>query len=184
MGLAAVAVAVAIAVVAGWSVAGSASTGRSCFVEIERGRGAVIACEYPTRLSEVERRELRSLTRDMLQDARCLVSIRIERREVEAALAAVDLVFEAPPQPIACEIVTPDTVYPITGTFAPRVVFQNGAAVDAAPGLADVAGVPGYLAWPVVQYVNRSGSIRDGMLRAINDYRAYYEAQRTMARRR
>lgn len=158
--------------------------GRDCFTEIERGRGPVIACEFPTRLTEEERRDLKGLTRDMLRDARCVVAIRIDRAQIEAALAAPDLVFEAPPQPVTCEIDTAETAYPITATFAPRVVFQGGEAVQATPGLADVAGVPSYLAWPVVQYVNRSGSIRDGMLRIINGYRAHYEARRIMAGRR
>ncbi len=166
------------------TAARAAPAGRDCVAEIERGRGPVIVCEFPTRLTDEERRDLKGLTRDMVQDVRCVVSIRIERAQVEAALAAPDLVFEAPPQPVACEVDTADTVYPITATFAPRVVFQGGDAVQATPGLAQVAGVPGYLAWPVVQYVNRSGSISDGMLRIINGYRAHYEARRIMAGRR
>ena len=166
------------------SAVGAAPAGRDCFAEIERGRGPMIACEFPTRLTEEERRDLGRLTRDMLRDARCVVAIRIDRAQIEAALAAPDLVFEAPPQPVTCEIDTADMAYPITATFAPRVVFQGGEAIEATPGLADVAGVPSYVAWPVVQYVNRSGSIRDGMLRIINGYRAHDEARRIMAGRR
>lgn len=168
---------------AGWC-ATAAAAGRDCFAEIERGRGPVLTCKFPTRLTDDEKRDLRSLTRDVLLDARCVVSISIERDQVTTALTATDLEFAALPQPVTCEVVTADKVYPITGTFAPRVVFRDGEAVEATPGLADVVGVPGYLAWPVVQYVNRSGSIRDGMLQAINGYRAYHAARRTMAGRR
>lgn len=113
-----------------------------------------------------------------------MVAIAIERAQVEAALQAPDLVFEAAPQPVACEVSTTEKAYQITATFAPRVVFRAGEAVEATPGLAGVVGVPNYLAWPVVQYVNRSGSIRAGMLEAINNYRAAHQARRTMAGRR
>lgn len=161
-----------------------ASTSRNCFTEIERGRGQMITCEFPTRLTEEERRELRSLTRDMVHDASCFVSVSIDRAQVSAALVAENLEFTAPPQPVTCEVSTADKIYPITGTFTPRIVFQAGEAVQGTPGLADVAGVPGYLSWPVVQYVNRSANVRDGMLRVINGYRAYHLARQTMAGRR
>jgi hypothetical protein len=81
-----------------------------------------------------------------------------------------DNVFTSPPQPVTCTIDTAKGALTITGTFAPRVVFKGGIAVEGSPGLADVEGVNGYLAWPVIQYVNRSARIRDGMLGMINAY--------------
>lgn len=178
------AIAGSVAIAAGTISVHAASAGRDCFVEIERGRGPVLSCEFPTRLTEQERADLKRLTREMVQDAQCVVSINIERSQVTAALLADHLEFVAPPQPVACEVFTPDKVHQITGTFAPRVRLQAGEVVEGTPGLANVVGVPSYLAWPVIQYVNRSASVRDGMLRVINGYRAYYQAKRTMAGRR
>ena len=148
--------------------AASGAAGRDCFREIERGRGPDIVCEFPTRLTDDERRDLRRITRDLLLDANCVVSIRIQRRDLDAALAAEDEVFEAPPQPVRCEIATRERVVPITGTFTPRVTFAAGRAVEATPGLDGVEGVPAMLAWPVLQSVTRAGSIQDGMIAAIN----------------
>ncbi len=145
---------------------------RRCFTELAQGKARDIVCEYPAIMTEQERTDLRKLTRDYLQDARCMVSISIERARVAQALVAPDLVFDVPPQPVKCELVTKDSVIPITGTFAPKVTIKGGEVVHATPGLGNVVGVNSYLAWPVVQYVNRAPSIRTEMVRMINQYRA------------
>lgn len=139
-----------------------------CFQQLFHGTGSEIACKFPTRLTEKEREELKRATRDMLKDAVCTVDIRIERRLVDEAMAAGDHVFEAPPQPVLCEITAPDRVFPIKATFAPRIVFRGGTAVEGSPGLANVTGVPTPLAWPAVAYVNKSATIRTNMLQIIN----------------
>lgn len=144
---------------------------QNCLHELATGRGPEIVCQYPAWLADQERNDLRRITREMLQDARCMVSIRIDRRVVEEALRQPDHVFVAPAQPVTCEIVTKDSSFPITGTFAPKVVFKAGRAVEGSPNLANVQGVNRYLAWPVVQYVNSSSYIRGEMLRMINLYR-------------
>lgn len=145
---------------------------RRCFTELAQGKSRDVVCDYPAIMTDEERTDLRKLTRDYLQDARCVVSIRIERARVAQALVAPDLVFDVPPQPVKCEITTKDSVVPITGTFAPKVTMKGGEAIHATPGLGNVAGISSYLAWPVVQYVNRAPSIRKEMLRMINLYRA------------
>lgn len=145
-----------------------------CFQQIEHNRGGEVACTFPTRLTEAEKADLKRITREMLMDARCTVAIRVERRLIDEALAAADHVFAAPPQPVTCELETREKVVTITGSFAPRVEFAAGLAIDASPGLGQVEGVPAVLSWPVVQYVNRSKSIREGMLAVINAYRAHY----------
>jgi hypothetical protein len=144
----------------------------NCFWELARGQGSELVCAYPAGLAEQERSEQRRLTRERLQDARCTVSIRIARAVVARALNEPDHVFQAPPQPVVCEITTRTKPFTIEATFAPRVVIKDGIAVDATPGLADVTGVNGYLAWPVVQYINRSATVRGGMLEMINSYLA------------
>lgn len=142
----------------------------NCFWQLAHGRGTDLVCEHKAWITEEERADLKKLTRELLQDVRCTVSINIKRVLVDDALELTDHVFQAPPQPVACEIATKDSAIPITGTFAPRVVIKEGRAVEATPGLADVKGVTGVLSWPVVQYVNRSPGIRAEMLRMINLY--------------
>ena len=143
-----------------------------CLAALARASTAEISCEYIALLTDSERADMQSLTRGLLQDASCRVQVRIARNLVKPALTAADYDFTAPPQPVACEIKTEKSVVPLTGTFAPHVVFMAGEAVEATPGLADIKGVNSYLAWPVVQYVNRSPGIRRDMLAIINAYKA------------
>jgi hypothetical protein len=164
---------VALVAVAPVEAAGPAKPAvRNCFQELAKGKGPDLVCEYPAWLADKEREDLRRLTRDMLQDARCVVSIRIARSLVTRALSEPDHTFDAPPQPVACEIATSDKSIPIAATFAPRVVIKDGVAVDATPGMANVTGVNSYLAWPVVEYVNRSATVKTEMLKMINAYLA------------
>lgn len=145
-----------------------ATPSQNCFRELSRGSGPELVCEHPAWLTEQERADLKRITREMLQDASCLVSIRIARHLVDTAMTTPDNTFEAPPQPVSCQIKTKESAITITGTFAPKVVFKGGRAVEATPGLANVEGVNGYLAWPVVQYVNRAPGIQKEMLAMIN----------------
>ena len=116
---------------------------------------------------------MRRLTRERLQDASCRVSVRISRDLVQPSLTEANHVFNAPPQPVVCTIMTRDGTFDVTGTFAPQVMFKDGVAVTASPGLANVEGVSRYLAWPVVQYVNHAPGIRREILSVINAYRAH-----------
>lgn len=148
--------------------ASSAPPEQTCFRQLADSSRRDIDCEHPAWLTDQERADLRRVTRDMLHDASCLVTVRIARGAVDAAITKPDNTFQSPPQPVACEIKTKDGAITITGTFAPKVVFKDGRAVEATPGLADVQGVNSYLAWPVVQYVNRSPGIQKEMLAMIN----------------
>lgn len=156
---------------------------RRCFAELAQGKSRDVVCEYPALLTDEERDGLVKVTRGYLKDAHCTISIRIERARVAQAIFAPDLVFEVPPQPVKCEIETSGAVVPITATFAPRVVMRGGDAVEATPGLGNVQGINSYLAWPAVEYVNRSASIREHMLRMINQYRNMAAAARPAASR-
>jgi hypothetical protein len=144
----------------------------SCFAALGRSGDPHINCTHQTWMTPQEQADVRRLTRDYVLDAKCKVQVSIPRSDVEAALAASDRVFAAPPQPVICEIITSGGPMPIAATFAPNVVFKDGFAVSATPGLANVTGVNSYLAWPVVEYVNRSATIGDEMVRMINAYRA------------
>lgn len=147
-----------------------------CLAQLTVGDAKEIVCEVPLRMGEKEIADLKRVTRDVFQEAQCTLTVRIQRQLVSDAVVKADHVFEAPPQPVACEVKTAKKVYPVRFSFAPRVVIREGIAVEASPGMADVSGVPSVLSWPVVQYVNRSGTVRDGMLQVINAYRKRFGA--------
>lgn len=143
-----------------------------CLNALSDAGSPAISCSYRAELTQDERTDIRRLTRDILQDATCRVEVKIDRAIVAPALGKADYEFTAPPQPVSCEITTNTTVITIAGTFAPTVTFKNGVAVEGSPGLANVTGVNAYLAWPVVQYVNRAPGIRRDMLAMINAYKS------------
>ena len=141
-----------------------------CWYQFFDAVGPRIACSFPAIMEDKDRAEIRKLTRDVLQDARCAVTIDIERAPVEDAVKSPDTTFTVPPQPVACEIVTGRGKLSVTFTFAPKIQIKAGTAVKATPGMDHVSGVNSWLAWPVVVYINASGSIQDVMLRVVNAY--------------
>lgn len=144
----------------------------SCFQALRASSGARLVCKHDAWMTDQERDDLEKLTRGFLLDARCSVSVNMEQRLVDEAMVASDRVFEAPPQPVTCLLQTSQGPMTIGGTFAPRVVFKDGFAVDASPVLANVTGVNSYLAWPVVAYVNAAPPIKSEMTAMINLFRA------------
>ena len=156
----------------------AAGTMRDCFVDLERGNSPDIVCEFPIQPSAAEREELAKQTSGYLKDVNCTVSIRIERALIATAIATPDYLFQAPPQPVACNVTMPgrtegattmpDQIIPITGTFAPKVTIKDGVGIQATPGLANVQGVSRIISLPVVAYVNRAGFLREGMLKTVN----------------
>lgn len=177
----------AVPAAAGPGRAAAANAPTDCFADLMTGRSAEIVCQFPVRMTELERAELEKTTRGYFKSATCEVSIRIDRALVNVTVDAVDHVFQAAPQPVTCEVTAhlsekePPQTFPITGTFAPRVVLKDGKAVEATPGLGNITGVPRVLSWPVETWVNRGATVRDGMLQIIN---AWLDHMRTKAPRR
>lgn len=147
---------------------------RDCFDELENGTNSEFTCKYPVALAEQERADLKRITREYLQDVTCSVSVRIDRALVERAVQDIDYVFQSPPQPVACDVKTSKSTVHITATFAPRVTFKAGQAVEGTPGLENIQGVTRILSWPVKQYVNRAPHVRNTMLLIINAYRKHW----------
>ena len=150
------------------------SLGR-CLTALADTSTADVACTYEAVLTVDERRDMQRITRGLLVDAGCVVAVRVARDKLASALARdANTTFEAPTQPVTCEIKTSRGDLHLKGTFAPKVVFKDGTAVSATPGLASVEGVNSALAWPVVQYVNRSPGIGRQMIEIINAYRGRF----------
>lgn len=141
-----------------------------CLAQLTEGTGEEIACAFPAVMSRADRKSIRDLTRQIFRDAHCVVQVKFPRKIVEDALAKPDSTLETPPQDVACEVVTTKGRLPVKFTFAPLVEFQDGRAVTATPGMANVTGVNSWLAWPVVAYVNSSNTIETIMLRVVNAY--------------
>ena len=145
---------------------------RNCFYQLLEDTSPQIDCEHPAWLTDDEKADLKKLTRDYLHDARCTIKIVIERAKIDTALVASDATFESPPQPMTCVLTTKGGETTITGTFAPKVIFKDGIAIQATPGLANIGGINAYLAWPVVHYINNAQRIGEPMKLMINAYRA------------
>jgi hypothetical protein len=143
-----------------------------CFTEVETGTGPEIACLFPMQPSPDERVELEKGSRGYVKDFNCRLTVRIARAEIDRALAAVNYIFKSPAQPVVCTITTYKSSFDVTATFAPEVTFKDGTAVSATPGLGNVQGITRVISWPVVQFVNRWPSVREGMLTIINAYKA------------
>jgi hypothetical protein len=152
----------------------AAQTPADCFETFTKGVGAEISCNFPTRMTDKERDEVRSITRGMLTDASCVVAIKIERSLLNQALTASDLVFTSAPQPVTCDLETAKGALKISGSFAPKITFKDSQAVDATPGLSDVKGVTRVISLPVELWVNRGSTVREGMIKVVNAYKMQY----------
>ena len=149
-----------------------------CFEEFLNGTSEEIACVFPTRMSDDEKAEAEKYTRGLLKDASCAVQVRLPRKLIADALAATgDHIFEAPAQKSHCEVVTSKATFPVDMTFAPKVTFKDGIAVEATPNLDNVTGVPKALWWPVAYWVNASSMIEDATLKIVNAVKRRYGTQ-------
>lgn len=156
--------------------------GPDCFEQFLEGTGEEIACIFPTRMSADEKSEAEKYTRGLLKDASCEVRIKLPRKLVADALAATgDHVFEAPEQKSHCEVVTSKATFPVDMTFAPKVTFKEGVAVEATPNLDNVTGVPKALWWPVAYWVNSSNMIEETTLKIVNAVKRRYGTQQAKA---
>ena len=143
---------------------------RDCFWQLSHGRGERIDCDFPVRMTPEELKKVQDLTRGVLVDARCNMVVSIERAKITEAINTPDHVFLPPPQPVTCHIETTKVNFPLEFTFQPRVVFKDGKAVKATPGMSADARATRMLSWPVRQWVNSSDDIETAMIRIINLY--------------
>lgn len=144
----------------------------NCFSALRQSGQTRLVCQHKAWMTGDEKADFVKLTRGYLLDATCLVSVDMDRAIIDEAMVASDRVFELPPQPVSCSLTTSGGPMTISGTFAPKVTFKDGFAIDATPGLGNVTGVNSYLAWPVVAYVNSAMRIKGEMAAMINAFRA------------
>ncbi len=147
---------------------------RDCFWQLTEGRADTIDCDFPVRMTPIELKKVRELTRGVLIDAHCNMVVSIARRLVTEAIDTPDHIFEPPPQPVNCTIETTKRAFPIAFSFRPRVIFKDGRAIEATPGMAAPTRATRVLSWPVRKWVNTSDEIEDAMIRIINAYLKRY----------
>jgi hypothetical protein len=166
----------------GTAAAGAAQTPlqqeADCWAQFMESDSKEISCAFPALMEEEDRAKIEKLTRKLFKDASCQITIKLERALIDDAVKTPDLSFVTPPQPVSCEVKSSRGDLPVTFTFAPKIEIKGGKAVKASPGMGNVVGVNSWLAWPVVAYINGSGSIQDVMLRVVN---AYLERKREHA---
>lgn len=155
----------------------AAAAETDCFEQLEHGSAPEIACLVPLALSETEQAELEKGSRGYVKNVACSLTVRIPRRDIEAAITARDTTFQSPEQPVVCSVTTHKSTFDITATFAPRIVIKGDKATEASPGLANVKGITRVISWPVVQFVNRWPSVTSSMLKIVDAYRAHRRAK-------
>ena len=169
----------AAGLLAGLPATGTAAADRTpaqmeadCWYQFMEADSPQISCAFPALMEKEDRDSVRKLTREVFKDARCEVTIKLERALIDAAVKEPDIVFKSPPQPVACTVETSKGKLPIKFTFAPKIDIKAGKAVKATPGMEGVTGVNSWLAWPVVAYINASDQIENVMIRVVNAYLA------------
>ena len=147
---------------------------RDCFWQLTKGNGDKIECDFPVRMTEAELKKVQEITRGVLKDAHCNMAVDIDRKLIQAAMDNADHVFEPPAQPVTCQIMTTKKDFSLNMHFKPRVIFKQGKAIEATPGMGATARTTRVISWPVRKWVNSSDEIEDAMVRIINAYLKQY----------
>lgn len=143
--------------------------GDACLDDLRDEDASTIACDLPFILPDREREAMSQLTAGFLLDAACVVNVDIGRRSLVGALLNEDL-LAIPRQPVNCEIATEGEPLMTRFTLSPQVWFEDGRAVRANPGMDDLVGLPNLVGRLIMDWVNKSGTIEDAMVDAVNDY--------------
>jgi len=147
---------------------------RDCFWQLTKGNNDRIKCDFPVRMTPTELKKVTELTRGVLKDAECNMVVDIDRKLVHDAMYTPDHIFEPPPQPVTCNIVTTKKEFSLDFHFTPKVTFKDGTAITATPGMGASTRATRVISWPVRKWVNTSDEIEDAMVRIVNAYLKRY----------
>ena len=154
--------------------AGANNIERDCFWQLTKGNSDKIKCDFPVRMTAEELKKVQDITRGVLQNAHCNMTVDIDRKLVNDAMYNSDHIFETPEQPVICQIITSKKDFSLNMHFKPRVVFKDGKAIKATPGMGATTRTTRAISWPVRKWVNTSNEIEDAMIRIINAYLKQY----------
>jgi len=115
-----------------------------------------------------------------LGDARCRVDFEVSQQSLVNALTLPKYKLRLPKHEVKCIVERGENVTPINLALAPKLKFQQGKAVEAALGVADVE-APALLKgaiWTVVKMEATFGIFQDDILREVNKFVAKKCAKR------
>jgi len=140
-----------------------------CVEELRAGQSEWIKCYGAFETDANAQAELSSQTFDMVRNAKCGGTIRVQRIALMNALAS-NGILDLDPQQVLCSITTTGDSEPqVTITLAPRVFFQGKRIVDISPRLMKITNFPDFVVAPL-RSAAESQYVRDQLVKGLNTY--------------
>jgi hypothetical protein len=147
----------------------AAPKGDQCLEELKAGQSAWIECYGAFETDADAQAELSRQTFDMVRNAKCGGTIRVQRVALTHALAD-NGVLQLDPQEVLCSITTTgDSTPQVTITLAPKVFFQGKRIVDISPRLMKITNFPDFVVAPL-RSAAESGFVRNQLAKGLNTY--------------
>jgi hypothetical protein len=140
-----------------------------CLEELRASQSAWIECYGAFETDANAQAELSRQTFDMVRNAKCGGTIRVQRSALTNALAG-NGVLELDPQEVLCSITTTgDSAPQVTITLAPKVFFRAQRIVDISPRLMKITNFPDFVVAPL-RSAAESEFVRSQLARGLNVY--------------
>ena len=140
-----------------------------CVEELKTGQSEWIECRGAFETDAGAQEELAKQTFDMVRNARCGGTIRVQRAALMKALAR-NGILELDPQDVLCSVDTKGDFAPqVTLTLAPRVLFQGKRIADISPNLVRVTNFPEFMMGPL-RSAAESEFVRKQLVKGLNTY--------------
>ena len=147
----------------------SAPAGDQCVEELKSGHSEWIECRGGFETDASAQGELARQTFDMVKNARCSGTIRVQRAALMSALGR-NAVLELDPQQVVCIVDTKGDFAPqVTLTLAPKVLFQGNRIADISPNLVRITNFPEFMMGPL-QSAAESEFVRKQLVKGLNTY--------------
>ena len=147
----------------------SAQPAEQCVEELRTGQSEWIECRGAFEADASAQEELAKQTFDMVRNARCGGTIRVQRAALMSALAR-NGILELDPQDVLCSVDTKGDFAPqVTLTLAPRVLFQGKRIADISPNLVRVTNFPEFMMGPL-RSAAESEFVRKQLVKGLNTY--------------
>jgi hypothetical protein len=147
----------------------AAPTADQCVEELRSGQSEWIQCYGAFETDASAQGELAKQTFDMVRNARCGGTIRVQRAALMSALAR-NAILELDPQDVLCSVDTKGDFAPqVSLTLAPRVLFQGKRIADISPNLLRVTNFPDFMMGPL-RSAAESEFVRKQLVKNLNTY--------------
>jgi hypothetical protein len=147
----------------------SAPAEDQCVEELKSGQSEWVECRGAFETDASAQEELARQTFDMVRNARCGGTIRVQRAALMNALAR-NGILELDPQNLLCSVDTKGDFAPqATLTLAPKVLFQGKRIADISPNLVRVTNFPEFMMGPL-RSAAESEFVRKQLVKGLNTY--------------